>query len=164
MSNSSKMTVCKCCQAPIAKSAKSCPSCGARNKKPLYRRGWFILLIIIVLIVGRVGYDWKKAGLLDLMPISVQQESPAEDGLRPSFKAAMDSYEAFYDDYCDFMRLYDSDASSITLLADYTAMVLKAAYAAETFEAWDDDLSDAELKYYIDVNYRVTQKLLGLVQ
>lgn len=45
-----KMTTCKSCNVPIAKSAKHCPSCGAKNKKPVYLRWWFIVIAIIVAI------------------------------------------------------------------------------------------------------------------
>lgn len=37
--------------AEIAKDAKTCPNCGAKNKKPLYKRVWFWILIAIVVIV-----------------------------------------------------------------------------------------------------------------
>ncbi len=48
----SNMTVCKSCGAEIAKSAKVCPHCGAKNKKPVYKRPWFIVLIAIVVIAA----------------------------------------------------------------------------------------------------------------
>lgn len=44
------MTICKACGAEIAKSAKTCPNCGAKNKKPIYKRPWFIVLAIIVIL------------------------------------------------------------------------------------------------------------------
>ncbi|MCQ2488878.1 MAG: zinc ribbon domain-containing protein, partial [Clostridia bacterium] len=44
------MIACKSCGASIAKSAKACPSCGAKNKKPIYKRAWFIILMAIVVI------------------------------------------------------------------------------------------------------------------
>ena len=48
-----KMTACKACGKEIAKSAKFCPSCGAKNKKPLFKRWWF--WVIVLLLVGSVG-------------------------------------------------------------------------------------------------------------
>ena len=48
-----KMTACKACGKEIAKSAKSCPSCGAKNKKPLFKRWWF--WVIVLLLLGSVG-------------------------------------------------------------------------------------------------------------
>lgn len=50
----SKMIKCKSCSKEIASNAKSCPSCGAKNKKPFYKRGWFIALVIII-ILGTIG-------------------------------------------------------------------------------------------------------------
>ena len=50
----SKLINCKSCSNEIAYSAKSCPSCGAKNKKPFYKRGWFIALVIII-IIGSIG-------------------------------------------------------------------------------------------------------------
>lgn len=46
-----KMKLCKTCGAQIAKNAKRCPACGAKNKKPIFKRVWFLLLCLIVLIV-----------------------------------------------------------------------------------------------------------------
>jgi RNA polymerase subunit RPABC4/transcription elongation factor Spt4 len=45
---SSNISSCKVCGEPIAKSAKSCPKCGASNKKPFYKRWWFWILIVII--------------------------------------------------------------------------------------------------------------------
>ena len=45
-----KMTICKACGAQIASSAKICPNCGAKNKKPIYKRVWFIILAIVVIL------------------------------------------------------------------------------------------------------------------
>ena len=50
----SKMINCKTCGAPIAASAKSCPACGAKNKKPIAKRPWFWILIVFV-FVGVLG-------------------------------------------------------------------------------------------------------------
>ena len=87
------------------------------------------------------------------------------DGMRPEFKDAMDSYEAFYDEYCDILKKYTENPSDMKLLADYTDMLAKAAEMAEKFDAWENnDLNSVELKYYLDVNNRVTQKLLDVAE
>ncbi|MCQ4637132.1 Ltp family lipoprotein [Anaerovorax odorimutans] len=36
------------------KNAKTCPSCGAKNRKSLYKRWWFIVIVIIV-VLGVIG-------------------------------------------------------------------------------------------------------------
>ena len=44
----SKMIQCKSCSKEIAANAKSCPGCGAKNKKPMYKRVWFWAVAIII--------------------------------------------------------------------------------------------------------------------
>lgn len=46
------MTTCKVCGNELAKSAKRCPHCGAKNKRPIYKRWWFWLFIAIVLYLA----------------------------------------------------------------------------------------------------------------
>lgn len=52
-----KMITCKACGGEIAASAKICPKCGAKNKKPIYKRVWFWILIIfaVVIVAGSSG-------------------------------------------------------------------------------------------------------------
>jgi len=50
----SKMTICKACGAEIAKSAKTCPQCGAKNKKsPIL--GIILIILGIAVIGGALG-------------------------------------------------------------------------------------------------------------
>lgn len=48
------MIKCKTCGADIAANAKTCPSCGAKNKKPFYTKWWFWVIVALV-ILGAVG-------------------------------------------------------------------------------------------------------------
>lgn len=59
----SKMIKCKTCGADIASNAKACPSCGAKNKKPIFTKWWFWLLVIIVIaaIAGGSGGGEKSS-------------------------------------------------------------------------------------------------------
>jgi ribosomal protein L40E len=51
------MVICRHCGAKIAKTAKVCPKCGGKNKKPIYKRWWFIVLAVFlgVSIIGSLG-------------------------------------------------------------------------------------------------------------
>lgn len=53
----SKMIKCKTCGAEIAANAKACPACGAKNKKPVLKRWWFIALVVIAVLatIGGCG-------------------------------------------------------------------------------------------------------------
>lgn len=83
--------------------------------------------------------------------------------MRPEFKNAMDAYEAFYDEYCAFMTEYKENPSDMTLLLKYSEMTTKVIEMDEAFTKWDDeDLNSEELKYYLEVNNRVMQKLIDV--
>lgn len=47
---SQKMISCKTCGKEIAASAKNCPECGAKNKKPIYKKWWVWAIVAIVFI------------------------------------------------------------------------------------------------------------------
>lgn len=88
------------------------------------------------------------------------------NGLRPEFKDAMDSYEAFFDEYVTFMNKYaKSDGSDLTLLSDYTSYMSKYADMMADFEQWEnEEMNTEETAYYIEVQSRINQKLLEVVQ
>lgn len=93
-----------------------------------------------------------------------EQESVPASGMRPEFKEAMDSYEAFYDEYIEFMKTYQDNPSDLKLLAQYADMVKQEAEMTRKFEEWDeDDMTDEELEYYLDVNLRIEKKLLDVM-
>ena len=82
-----KMIKCKTCSNEIASNAKSCPSCGAKNKKPIYKRGWFIVVafFVIVGIINGLGSDNSKA------VASTEEKVPTE------YKSALKSAETYSD-------------------------------------------------------------------
>lgn len=83
------------------------------------------------------------------------------NGMRKDFKEAMDSYEAFYDSYVEFMNSYDS--ADLVMLAKYGELLVQMEEMNKKFEQWEnEDLNDAELAYYIDVQARVSKKLLDI--
>lgn len=52
----SKLINCKTCNAEIAASAKLCPGCGAKNKKPFYTKWWvWVIAIVIIAAIGNQG-------------------------------------------------------------------------------------------------------------
>lgn len=52
-----KIIKCKTCGADMASNAKSCPGCGAKNKKPIYTKWWFWVLVILIIGAGASGGD-----------------------------------------------------------------------------------------------------------
>lgn len=91
--------------------------------------------------------------------------SVGADGLRTDFKEAMDSYESFMGEYCEFMKKYNENPSDLNLLADYATYVSKYADVVNKFDAWESEgMNDAELAYYIEVQSRVAAKLAEVTQ
>ena len=127
-----------------------------------------ILAIVLCLSLCACGGSNDTPETKNDEKISTPAESqlPTTNGtetMRPEFKEAMDAYEAFYDEYCEFMEEYKKNPSDMTLLPKYTEMLEKVAEMNEAFEAWDEDeLSDAELKYYLDVTNRVMEKMADI--
>ena len=61
------------------------------------------------------------------------------------------------------MRKYQANPSDLSLLMDYADYMSQYATLVEDFEDWEDeDMNDAEMAYYLEVQARVSQKLLEI--
>lgn len=83
MAKEPKMVTCKHCGAEIAASAKTCPKCGGKNKKPFYKNPLLIALVVIVIIIAAATSGGDKKGT---------------DGNKPSETAAVKTDERFAGD------------------------------------------------------------------
>lgn len=98
-------------------------------------------------------------------PVETTQTDRGDTGISPEFKAAMDAYESFYVEYCDFMKEFDKNQTDVVLLLKYTEMISKVAEMDRAFSAWEDEeLNGEELKYYVDVSNRVAKMLIDVAQ
>jgi hypothetical protein len=87
------------------------------------------------------------------------------DGMHTEFKEAMDSYEVFFDNYCDFMKKYKESGNSVTMLPDYLKFLAQYTETMQKMEAMpDENLSDIEMNYFIQVQTRINNKLLEVAQ
>ena len=92
---------------------------------------------------------------------SSESEEADTNTIGTEFKAAMDSYEKFMNDYVAFLKKYEANPNDLSLLSDYAKYMSDYAEVVEDFEKWEDEeLNDAELTYYVEVQSRVTKKLL----
>ena len=94
----------------------------------------------------------------------VKEEPAVEAGLDPDLKAFLDSYEAYIDEYVEFMKKYSSDpGNAISMMDDYTKMMKRYADFADKVDKYDTDtMSKADLEYYLDVTNRCNKKLLSV--
>ena len=85
-------------------------------------------------------------------------ETEQVEGVRPELVEFLDSYEAFMDEYCDFMTNYNE--SDATQLLKYASLMEKYYDFSKKAEAWDEeDMTDEESLYYLKVMNRVNEKL-----
>ena len=87
-------------------------------------------------------------------------EDDESDGVTPELKEYLDSYEAFMDEYIDFLVKYKENPSDINMITEYAELQIKYAEFAKAIEEYDEEeMSDADLAYYIEVTTRVSAKL-----
>ncbi len=84
----SKMKKCDTCGAEIAESAKRCPACGAKNKKPIYKRVWFWVCVVLV-VLGVVGGSVGSRRNTNTNPAdgtTTREALPEDDPLQGNFE------------------------------------------------------------------------------
>ena len=310
------MMFCKVCGAEIAKSAKACPHCGAANKKPVYRRPWFVVLCVLLalsaglVVLGLANYrppanrdqisdnstatsepiEYVCGGIQFILPsgyrltdegefetkdgmalisfgeedsslsnaqfrlhckdileawlksanifeysgavsdtlyagcpacqadvsvsdddqsangvfiiihddsvgkiallVFLQMDNPTHDyrssfeemlsnatqkrnvpfkneastSASADFRATMDSYEAFFDEYIAFMQKFQNSDNVMSMMTDYFEFLSKYSETMEAMESLDtSNLSNEDLAYYLEVTNRIQQKLLKVL-
>lgn len=85
----------------------------------------------------------------------------SEDEIRPEVKEALDSYEEMMNEYCDFMEKYSESDDITEMMGDYLEMMKVYANASEKLDQIDEEeLTDAETMYYLEVTNRIEKRLL----
>ncbi|WP_036931357.1 Ltp family lipoprotein [Proteocatella sphenisci] len=142
MERNKNLINCKTCGGEIAKNAKSCPSCGAKNKKPFYKK-WWVWAIVIFIGIGATGpgtemtsdpeYSGDNTSQIETSapPASETQETQVSD-VPTEYKSALKKAE-IYDDTMHMSKvgLYDQ------LVSEYGEKFSKEAaqYAIDNIDA-----------------------------
>ncbi len=105
--------------------------------------------------------DGKKSDSSSGSKQPAQTEQPSATA-NDDFKATMDSYEAFFDEWIEFMTTYNAEGNPLSMLADYTQMM---AQYTETMSKMDDidetTLTPEQQQYFLEVQGRINEKLLS---
>lgn len=152
-----KLIQCKACSKEIAVNAKTCPNCGAKNKKPIYKRPGFII-IVFLLVVGAIAGGGNSTatnnGAIEVTPetkqsqkaegdaldrneVKVEAQEPEKDDIPTEYKSALKKAK-IYSDTMNMSKvgLYDQ------LTSEYGEKFSKEAaqYAIDNLEAdWKEN-------------------------
>ena len=124
----SKMINCKSCGAEIASSAKSCPKCGAKNKKPIWKRVWVWILAVIILVAAIGGMtgnsnindssssaDIDDSAIQEPINYTVVSVADMMDMLNANALKAENTYNGQYLEITGRLNVIDSAGSYIAL-------------------------------------------------
>ena len=91
---------------------------------------------------------------------TTSQKSNSTSGVNANFKATMDSYEEFFNDYVDVMKKYKNSTDITSIASDYADYMTKYSDMMQKLnDIKSENLSTADLTYYNEVNARITKKL-----
>ena len=123
------------------------------------------VLIAIALTLGLVGCGEAQSSAEASSSIPAVEEVEEIEEVDPEFKAALDQYEAFINGYCDFLEAYlkaDTD-TQLSMMEDYATWMSQYAEvmdAVRTLDACQDEMTPAQLSYYVEVTARVSQRMI----
>ena len=108
----SKTILCKTCCKEIAKNAKTCPGCGAKNKKPIYKKIWFwiLILIIFIAIIGNSDNDTSTSqqAIQNTQNNTVITENESVENIPTEYKSALKKAKIYSDTmYMSKACIYD---------------------------------------------------------
>lgn len=96
----------------------------------------------------------------DIISASSSEETT---GVDPDLKEFLDGYEAFVDEYVEFMKNYNESGDIFGMISDYTDMLTRLSEFQEKIDGYDQNkMSSEDLKYYIDVTTRCAKKVLDV--
>ena len=89
-----------------------------------------------------------------------QKEVVDQNGIRPEFKKSMESYEAFFDEYIEFLNAFKQDSTSLSMITKYAEFMAKYEKAMSEMDKIDEsELTEAEDILFLETQLRINNKL-----
>ena len=172
-----KMTTCKHCGQEIAASAKICPHCGGKNKPPIYKRGWFIALIVLIILYAIGSSDSSSntasststsasstkaevSNSSSSVTVSSSVESDSSTSEIPSTPTlSEDEYRAECEtvNYKDLCRYPDQYAGKKITITGKVQQIMDANWLSSD-KAWRVQTDNDGYGYYLDDEYYAIDK------
>lgn len=172
-----KMTTCKHCGQEIAASAKICPHCGGKNKPPIYKRSWFIALIVLIILYAIGSSDSSSntasststsasstkaevSSSSSSVTVSSSVESDSSTSEIPSAPTlSEDEYRAECETvkYKDLCRYPDQYAGKKITITGKVQQIMDANWLSSD-KAWRVQTDNDGYGYYLDDEYYAIDK------
>lgn len=159
----SKMTTCKHCGAEIAASAKVCPQCGGKNKPPIYKRWWFIAIIVLIVLsaIGGSGSSSdssassSKATSKASASIASSVASVAPEISEDDYKAECQTVD--YKELCRYPEKYEGTKIVVKVKV---SQIIDANFSGSE-KAWRTYTDNSGYGFYADDEYYMLDKRGG---
>lgn len=158
-----KMTTCKHCGAEIAASAKVCPQCGGKNKPPIYKRWWFIAIIVLV-VLSAIGGSGSSS---DSSASSSKATSKASASTASSVASVVpeiseDDYKAECQtvDYKELCRYPEKYEGTKIVVKVKVSQIIDANFSGSE-KAWRTYTDNSGYGFYADDEYYMLDKRGG---
>ena len=156
----SKMTTCKHCGAEIAASAKVCPQCGGKNKPPIYKRWWFIAIIVLIVLsaIGGSGSgsDSSASGSKETSKASASTASSVASVVpeisEDDYKAECQTVD--YKELCRYPEKYEGTKIVVKVKV---SQIIDANFSGSE-KAWRTYTDNSGYGFYADDEYYMLDK------
>ena len=159
----SKMTTCKHCGAEIAASAKVCPQCGGKNKPPIYKRWWFIAIIVLIVLSAIGGSGSSSDGSASSSKAtSKASASTASSVASVAPEIREDDYKAEcqtvdYKELCRYPEKYEGTKIAVKVKV---SQIIDANFSGSE-KAWRTYTDNSGYGFYADDEYYMLDKRGG---
>lgn len=158
-----KMTTCKHCGAEIAASAKVCPHCGGKNKPPIYKRWWFIAIIVLVVLsaIGGSGSS-SESSASSSKATSKASASTASSVASVAPEISEDDYKAECQtvDYKELCRYPEKYEGTKIVVKVKVSQIIDANFSGSE-KAWRTYTDNSGYGFYADDEYYMLDKRGG---
>lgn len=154
----SKMTTCKHCGAEIAASAKVCPQCGGKNKPPIYKRWWFIAIIVLI-VLSAIGGSGSGSDSSASSSTTKASASTASSIASVVPEISEDDYKAecqsvYYKELCRYPEKYEGAKVVVKVKV---SQIIDTNFSGSE-KAWRTYTDNSGYGFYADDEYYMLDK------
>lgn len=158
-----KMTTCKHCGAEIAASAKVCPQCGGKNKPPIYKRWWFIAIIVLIVLSAIGGSGSSSDGSASSSKSTSKASTSAASSVASVVpEISEDDYKAECQtvDYKELCRYPEKYEGTKIVVKVKVSQIIDANFSGSE-KAWRTYTDNSGYGFYADDEYYMLDKRGG---